>query len=620
MRKLIFSTMLAASGLLGCDDGGGGGGGETPDGGPGDASAEPEAPFNYIPLNDESCDVETQPPGVQQAAGEAIQALVAGGEHRIAKGLKLCDEAAIAGCDFTCTGAENPMMQLARDFDGPLPQVVVDASGFDVPMGLSSFFDQALSWPYRELVFSYVECDSLPAGSCPPGMDTQVVLSQGRQQRCDGQTAGCDLFSIEPESLDLTCNRFPLTLFSPVEGDLAAEYGLTANLPQQAIDSGVTFNLAIPLVTDFPAAGANLSEDELLAWLDRLNAAQRNLALRVENFGVEIRKGANGEVCGRSTGKVPLSAFVEALGVEDPDRIQLIEGIFSPYGDADDNTKISAQFVFKLEPARMTNGMPCHPDPCVTTENMCDGDTLMTRTTRDRCFVSADGGADHTVALEPTCVERTAERVIDWSIDCAALGSTCSAATGCGVEYETPTVGDLVFTELFIGNGVGTSYDEGGANTIDDQWIELYNASDNVLDIDSCVIRSGPITAPRIAVLQPGGPVAVGPGERIVLAHSGDPATHGLSNVAHAYGFPIGLGRGMGADRIAIYCGENQLIDEVTWADDWGINEDTASMQLDASVLTAAGNDGEDAWCESAGDEFTAGRVGTPGAPNTACP
>lgn len=618
MRKLIVSTILVAGGLVGCDDGGGGGG-TTPDGGPGADMGE-APPFNYIPLNDESCEVETHPPGVQQAAGEAIQALVAGGQHGIAKGLKLCDETPIQGCDFTCTGADNPMMQLARDFDGPLPQVVVDAAGFDIPMGLSSFFEQALSWPYRELVISYVGCDGLPAGSCPPGMDMQVVLSQGRQQRCAGQTAGCDLYSIEPESLDLGCQRFPLTLFSPVEGDLAAEYGLTASLPQQAVDSGVTFNLSVPLVSDFPAAGANLPEDELLAWLDRLTAAQRNLALRIEQFGLEIKVGANGEVCGRSTGKVPLSAFTDALQIEDPDRVTLVEGIFSPYGDADDMTRISAQFVFKLEPARMTNGMPCHPNSCETAENTCDGDVLSTRTTRDRCWLQADGGADPSAILEPTCAPRAQDRIVDWSIDCAALGGSCSTANGCGVDYATPTPGDLVFTELFIGNGVGTSYDDGGANTIDDQWVELYNASDAVLDLDGCVIRSGPITAPRLAVLQPAGPVAVGPGERIVLAHSGDPATHGLSNVAHAYGWPIGLGRGMGADRIAIYCGDNALIDEVTWADDWGINEDAASMQLNASVLTAAGNDGEAAWCPSAGEAFAEGRLGTPGAPNAPCP
>lgn len=616
MRRWVILMACMAGGLTACDDGGTADPAVDMTPAPDPDMGPPEQPFNYIPLNDEACRVAEVAPGVRAVAGEAIEALVADGEHRIASNLKLCDEDPIPGCDFTCTGAENPLLQLSRDLDGPLPPSVAEGAMFDVPQGLARFFEQALSYPYRELVVSYIECSTLEPGSCPAGADVQVVLTQGRRQRCDGQAAGCDLFSIEPESLDLGCERFPLTLYGAVQGDLAGEYALTAALPAEALDNGVGFGIAVPLVADFPADGATLTEEELLAWLDRLDAAQRLLELRFQNYDLEIRVGADGTICGRSSGQLPVQTFVDAVGVEDPDRIALIESIFGPYAGPGD--LIDARFAFSLTPGRFTSGMPCKPDPCVTTETMCSPEgVLTTSTTRDRCWLDAPAGAAPAPALEATCVERAEDRVLDWSIDCAALGAECSVADGCGVDYAMPTAGDLVFTELFVGAGVQQTYD-GGENTIEDQWLELYNASDAVLDLDGCALRSGPIDGFRRAVLQPAGPVPVAPGERVVLAYADDTALNGLSSVAYAYGWPVGLGRAEGGDRVALYCGD-VLIDEVQWADGWGIDVG-GSMQLDGGTLDADGNDALGAWCASAGDAFAEGRLGSPGAANAACP
>lgn len=619
MKRWVVMAALMAGGPTACDDGGTvepAGDMQAP--APDPDMGPPEQPFNYIPLNDEACRIEDVAPGVRAVAGEALEALVTGGDHHIAANLKLCDEDPIPGCDFTCTGEQNPLLQLSRDFDGPLPDIVAEAAEFDVPQGLARFFEQALSYPYRELVVSYVECATLPAGSCPAGADVQVVLTQGRRQLCDGQAAGCDLFSIEPESLDLDCGRFPLTLYGAVEGDLGGEYALTAALPAEALANGVDFGIAVPLVADFPPDGAMLDEEELLAWLDRLDAAQRLLELRLQGFDMELRAGADGTICGRSNGKLPVQTFVDALGVEDPERIALIESVFGPYAGLDDPELIEARFTFSLEPGRFTSGMPCAPDPCVTTEAMCSPEGLLTtRTTRDRCWLDATGGAPAAV-LDATCLERADDRIIEWSIDCAALGADCTVADGCGVDYRTPTPGDLVFTELFIGDGVQQTYD-GGPNTIEDQWLELYNAADSTLDVDGCVLRSGPIDGFRQAVLQPAGPVPVAPGERIVLVYADDLALNGLPSSAYAYGWPVGLGRADGGDRVALYC-DDALIDEVRWADGWGIDADAASMQLDAGTLDAAGNDALGSWCASAGDPFSEGRLGSPGAPNAPCP
>lgn len=621
IRLLIACAALACCALLACDD---------------DSNTDPVidlglptadmeapgtpdmgAPFNYIPLNDEACEVANYPVGVQQIATEAIDGLIAAGSHRVATSFKFCNEEAIAGCDFTCDVAENAMLQLARDFAGPLSEYVASVSNFDISDGLEQYIQDALAWPYRELVVTYVDCATLDPGSCPPEANTRVVLSQGRRQRCEGTFDGCDHLSIEPESLDLQCQAFPLELYGAADGDIGAAHTLTARLPAEAEANDVTFGFLVPLTPEYPDAGANLSDEALLSWLSKLESFEQTLEIRMEALTVELTATADGTYCGRMSGRVPTSAFIDALVVEDEALALVLENLFANYADPEDRSRVQAQLAFKLDPATFTNGMPCALDPCTTTDYTClEGEVTQIATARSDCRLDGAAGLMNGGAVEVMCDDGGVQRY-ETNLDCAAYGGTCGD-DGCSAQFDTPAPGELVFTELFIGDGEEDAY-ASAQGEFNEQWFELLNTTDRALDLQGCVLKSAPSEYGPTKRLPELGPIPIAAGERVVLSYTEDLEQNGLASIASKYDWPIGMGDPDNPDRIVIYCGAAlDLIDGVETPAGWGITGN-AAMRLSDSAATAAGNDDLAAWCEAT-EPFAEGRLGTPGAINGECP
>lgn len=619
-RLTALIVALGCCALLACDDS------STTEPGPmvsDDMDSPPPAPdmgapFNYIPLNDEACQIADHPVGVQQVAAEQIDELIAAGQHRVATQLKFCNEEAIAGCDFTCDVADNPMLELSRDFAGPLSEYVASVSNFDISDGLEAYIQDALAWPYRELVVSYIDCSTLPAGSCPADTNTRLVLTQGRRQRCDGTFGGCDHLSIEPESLDLQCQAFPMELYGALQGELDGAHSITAALPAEAEAADVNFGFVVPLTPEYPDAGANLSDEALLGWLRKLEDFEQTLEIRMEAFSVELVAGDDGAVCGRMSGRVPTSAFIDALVVEDEALAMVLDNLFSNYADPADPSRVGAQLAFKLDPAAFTNGTPCAVDPCTMTTVEClEGESVSISTVRSDCRLDGTAGMSDGDAVEVMCDVGGESRRYETQLDCADYGGTCGAS-GCSTDFATPEPGDLVFTELFIGDGEEDAY-RSAQGEFNEQWIELLNATDGPLDLQGCVLKSAPSEYGPTRRLPPLGIIPLAAGERVVLSYTDDLGQNGLESTLFKYDWPIGMGDPDNEDRIAIFCGANlDLIDEVNTPAGWGITGD-AAMRLSDSAATAAGNDTIEAWCEAT-EPFAEGRLGTPGAINGDCP
>ncbi|MDP6943375.1 MAG: lamin tail domain-containing protein, partial [Myxococcota bacterium] len=235
---------------------------------------------------------------------------------------------------------------------------------------------------------------------------------------------------------------------------------------------------------------------------------------------------------------------------------------------------------------------PCLPNPCTEPPAaVCEGDVLMVSTPVGTCDADLDTG-------EANC-DYTAD-----AIDCASLGTTCidGACDGVGV---TPLAGSVIFTEVLV-NPEQSADSEG-------EWLEILNTSDAFVDLSGCVLEDN---QEDLHALSPSAPFVMGPGELRVLAASPTPAFNGGLSPDYAYGTSFLLANDQ--DEFRLRCGE-VVIDQVSYdAGAWGLQPGVA-WQLDAGQFDEVANDDASAWC-LAYDSYGKGDLGTPGAPNPACP
>ncbi|MFT4627254.1 MAG: hypothetical protein ACI8PZ_005936 [Myxococcota bacterium] len=172
---------------------------------------------------------------------------------------------------------------------------------------------------------------------------------------------------------------------------------------------------------------------------------------------------------------------------------------------------------------------------------------------------------------------------------------------GVAVGLDALVAGDLVVTEVMA--NPGAVLDSNG------EWFEVLNLSPHLVELDGLEVSD--LGANRFVVE---GPLRVGPGQRVVLGASTDPAVNGGAPVDYAWsGFSLG-----NADDEVVLVGVVEL-DRVVW--DGGPvfpDLDGASMQVDAGAADAASNDDGGLWC-SATLTYGAGDLGTPGLPNDLC-
>jgi len=161
--------------------------------------------------------------------------------------------------------------------------------------------------------------------------------------------------------------------------------------------------------------------------------------------------------------------------------------------------------------------------------------------------------------------------------------------------------GDVVVTEI-MKNPVQVSDSLG-------EWFELHNLTAGNIDLDGCIIKDQDTDFHTVV-----GSLVIPAGGYVVLGVSGDSAVNGGVTVDYQY---TAFFLGNTADEVILVC-SNQVIDSVVYSDPLFPSLAGASMQLDPSAYSDAGNDAAESWCSST-VAFGLGDKGTPGADNVQC-
>ncbi|MDB4980590.1 MAG: hypothetical protein JWM82_1342, partial [Myxococcales bacterium] len=161
-------------------------------------------------------------------------------------------------------------------------------------------------------------------------------------------------------------------------------------------------------------------------------------------------------------------------------------------------------------------------------------------------------------------------------------------------DARSPRVGEVVIDEVLV-DPVG--------NDLGHEWFEIVNVTGDTLDLTALHISDDVADVAVDAGL-------LGPGGRLVLGQSLDPAHNGDAPVDRAYGTRLSLNNG--ADRIALClgaCADGLALDAFAWSVVWG------DAFVGHAIVIANG-----ATCAAQDAYGTGGNFGTPGRPNPPCP
>ncbi len=184
----------------------------------------------------------------------------------------------------------------------------------------------------------------------------------------------------------------------------------------------------------------------------------------------------------------------------------------------------------------------------------------------------------------------------------AGLGAACGPTAvvhGCTASLLP---GDLVITEVFPDFAPGAA---GGGDT-GKEWFEIYNASDNPLELEGLTITSsrpdgGSPSSHRMTE------VVIAPGQYFVLGDD-DPAALS-AYVNYGYGGDLGEMFNAGGGKLALGCGTTE-IDSAVYSDVKAghSRELTSARPPDYTLTSDLAN-----WCQGDATEFEDGNFGTPG-------
>lgn len=203
----------------------------------------------------------------------------------------------------------------------------------------------------------------------------------------------------------------------------------------------------------------------------------------------------------------------------------------------------------------------------------------------DAGAMAVDAGASDSGTLDAAVGD---DATFDASVPDAAVESDRS-------QPLVERAGDLVISELMI--------DPKGLTDAEGEWIELYNATDAMLELRDCQLDDGDDSLHEIPA------VLVEPGAYFTIAREAEPGFHADLVV------PLSLTNS--ADSVAVLC-QGHEIDRVSYdeAADFAIKAG-ASLALDSEQLDAQANDAASAWCE--GHDAYSDDLGSPGRANPSC-
>ncbi len=217
----------------------------------------------------------------------------------------------------------------------------------------------------------------------------------------------------------------------------------------------------------------------------------------------------------------------------------------------------------------------------------------------------ADGDQVGDACDPPECGNGVTEGDEACDDDNTASGDGCSAA--CRVEDFQ--VGSVLLTEFLV-NPVKTDDSKG-------EYIEIYNTTDQAVDIAGWVLDDG---AAEVARIEPeGGVLLIEPKGFLVLGRTDDEFLNGGVPVDYAYGSKMSLGDNV--DRIRLVW-NGVVIDQVEYVIGTTFPEaDGRSLSLDPYFFDFELNDDGEAWCPTGDDHpLELGDFGTPGEMNPECP
>lgn len=234
---------------------------------------------------------------------------------------------------------------------------------------------------------------------------------------------------------------------------------------------------------------------------------------------------------------------------------------------------------------------PCDPNPCTQPPPAeCDQDGLNLTTYPET--------GECTVELEAAVCDYPPQ-----TVECWVQGLICKNEA-CVPEGQgnTPTLsGQIVITEFMAKSEAG--------NSDDGEWVELYNSTDGLLDLDGCLLKDmGSDSAPIDETL------IIGPGAHLVLGRSADLLeNHGLIPDFVYSGFILSNT----TDEIVLQCGD-VVVDSMAFTSEAALTG--VAFQLDPDAYDATLNDLPANWCAAVSEYGTDPLLGTPGQDNTQCP
>jgi hypothetical protein len=234
-------------------------------------------------------------------------------------------------------------------------------------------------------------------------------------------------------------------------------------------------------------------------------------------------------------------------------------------------------------------GVGCH--------DLCEEGDVMD-TSCDPCVATV-------CAADPYCCDNA------WDETCIGeVASECNLDI-CGGGSTAIVEGDLVISEVMNNPKVVT--DANG------EWFEIYNASNNDIDLAGLVIRHQ--EGDPAAVHEIAGSVIVPAGGYVVLGVNADTSTNGGIQVDYEWASGT-VNLSNTTDFLAIETAEATplVIDQTSWSELSGLDPDGASRNLDAASLDALMNDDDANFCPATSAIAGSTDKGSPGAANNACP
>jgi len=215
-----------------------------------------------------------------------------------------------------------------------------------------------------------------------------------------------------------------------------------------------------------------------------------------------------------------------------------------------------------------------------------------------------------------TCSEDDTQ-LIDYTGNCTVLGpgsydceiitmdcvDTCLNDT-CIIGYD-PTPGDIVFTEIMV--------EPAAVAASAGQWLEIYNASANVIKLNGMTFTAGGASLPV------GGPtITMDPGQYMVVANNTDSGTNGgVTAQAPMTGMLMSTSSGTAT---AMASDGTTVIDQVVWDSSWPFVSGHSISLSPAALSGTPGslNDTAAHWC-LAQSQWGGGDYGSPVSQNDPC-